>query len=75
MRQVYQFFQPLDKVLARNGPRTKAGQMTGLLLAINKFEAVALELVDQRNQGNLGGIGLPREHGLAEKHASQCQTV
>ena len=44
-------------------------------LAIYHLYAAAFCDINQRDQRDLGGISSVTEHGLAEKHASECHAV
>ena len=49
--------------------------MLGVHLAIDEFEVEGLQTPDQGDEGHLGGVARPGEHGFAEEAAPQGDAV
>jgi len=61
--------------LARNFHRAEARQMFGQELGVEQLESAELEARHQMDERNLAGVGLAREHALAEERAAQPHAV
>ncbi len=64
-------FQQLQEGGARNIDRAHAQQVSGGDLTIDDGELPALELGDQRDQRDFGGVADPTEHGFTIKYPAQ----
>ena len=62
---------------ARAWPRrgAEAGHVLGVHLAIKQLKLPRVKLPDQVDEGDLGGVRLPGEHGFAEEGRAQRDAV
>src|SRR5690625_246222 len=74
-RGVYPLLEQSAKLRPRQGDGSHAGQVGIVHLAVDEGKAPGLELSTQRDQGQLGGIGLAGKHGFAKEHPAQGHAV
>ena len=69
------FRQGVEKARARPRRGAEAGEVLGIHLTVHEVKLPGVELSNQMDEGDLGGIRTLREHGFAEKGGAQRDAV
>ena len=69
------FRQGFEKARARPRRGAEAGEVLGVHLTVHEVKLPGVELSNQMDEGDLGGIRTLREHGFAEKRGAQRDAV
>ena len=64
-----------EKARARPRCGAEVGEVLGVHLTVHELKLPGMELSDQMDEGDLGGIRTLREHGFAEKRGAQRDAV
>jgi hypothetical protein len=70
-----QLFEARQKTLPGPIACAKTLEVGGFLLAVNEGNAEVLEGLHEKDEGQLGGVGLGCKHAFAEKHIAQANAI
>ena len=69
------FCKGVEKASSRPRRGAEAGEVLGVHLTVHEVKLPGVELSNQMDEGDLGGIRTLREHGFAEKRGAQRDAV